>query len=46
MRLLVLEDDPEVCIKGTASKDLTELLKETKLEELSVKLEKALPPED
>lgn len=35
-----------VGVKGPVSKDLAQLLKETKLEELSQKLEKALPPED
>ena len=33
-------------LKGPASKELAALLKETKLDELSEKLEKALPPED
>jgi uncharacterized membrane protein len=33
-------------LKGPASKELAALLKETKLDELSDKLEKALPPED
>jgi uncharacterized membrane protein len=33
-------------LKGPASKELAALLKETKLDELSDKLEKALPPQD
>jgi hypothetical protein len=33
-------------LKGAASKDLAKLLKETRLDELSSKLEKALPTED
>jgi uncharacterized membrane protein len=47
MILKILHDiSAHLGLKGTASKELAELLKETKLDELSDKLEKALPPED
>lgn len=47
MILKILHDiSAHLGLKGTASKELAALLKETKLDELSDKLEKALPPED
>ena len=46
MTLRILHDiSHHLGLKGEASKDLAELLKETRLEELSTRLEKALPPE-
>jgi len=47
MILRILHDiSSHLGLKGTASKDLAELLKETRLDELSKKLDKALPSED
>jgi uncharacterized membrane protein len=46
MTLRILHDiSAHLGLKGQASRELAELLKETKLDELSQKLEKALPPE-
>ena len=47
MILRILHDiSRHLGLKGTASRDLAELLKETRLDELSSKLDKALPSED
>ena len=47
MILRILRDiSRHLGLKGTASRDLEELLKETRLDELSHKLDKALPSED
>lgn len=47
MILRILHDiSSHLGLKGTASKDLAELLKETRLDELSHKLDRALPSED
>lgn len=47
MILRILHDiSSHLGLKGTASKELAELLKETRLDELSHKLDKALPTED
>jgi uncharacterized membrane protein len=47
MILRILNDiSKHLGLKGTASKDLSELLKETQLDELSKKLDKALPSEE
>jgi uncharacterized membrane protein len=47
MILRILHDiSSHLGLKGTASKDLAELLKETRLDEISHKLDKALPSED
>jgi len=47
MILRILRDiSGHLGLKGTASRDLEELLKETRLDELSHKLDKALPSED
>jgi uncharacterized membrane protein len=46
MILRILQDiSAHLGIKGEASKDLAELLQETRLDELFKKLERALPPE-
>ena len=47
MVLRILHDiSHHLGVKGTASTDLAELLKETRLDELSKKLDKALPEDD
>jgi uncharacterized membrane protein len=47
MILRILHDiSRHLGLKGSASKDLAELIKETRLDELSHKLDKALPSED
>jgi uncharacterized membrane protein len=46
MVLRILHDiSKHLGLKGAASKDLAELLKETRLDEISRKLDKALPPD-